>query len=46
MRRAGAGIEAIFPQQSIREMARTKRTAEGVMRDALKRATASAKLPD
>ena len=35
MKRAGAGIEAIFPQQSIREMARTKRTAEGVMRDAM-----------
>lgn len=35
MRRAGAGIEAIFPQQSIREMARTKRTADGVMRDAM-----------
>jgi hypothetical protein len=35
MNRTGAGIEAIFPQQSIREMARTKRTAEGVMRDAL-----------
>jgi len=35
MKRAGAGIEAIFPQQSIREMARTKRTAEGVMHDAM-----------
>ena len=35
MKRAGAGIEAIFPQQSIREMARTKRTAAGVMRDAM-----------
>lgn len=35
MRRSGAGIEPIFPQQSIREMVRTKRTAEGVMRDAL-----------
>lgn len=31
----GAGIEAIFPQQSIREMTRTQRTAEGVMSDAL-----------
>ena len=35
MRRAGAGIEPIFPQQSIREMTRTGRNAEGVMRDAL-----------
>lgn len=35
MKQAGTGIEAIFPQQSIREMARTKRTAEGVMRDAM-----------
>jgi len=35
MNRAGAGIEAIFPQQSIREMARTKRTPEGVMHDAM-----------
>ncbi len=32
---AGAGIEPIFPQQSIREMTRTHRTPEGVMRDAL-----------
>jgi len=36
MRRAGAGIEPIFPQQSIREMARTSRTAVEVMEDALK----------
>jgi hypothetical protein len=36
MRRAGTGIEAIFPQQSIREMARTSRTPAGVMHDALK----------
>ena len=35
MREAGAGIEPIFPQQSIREMARTGRTAGGVMADAL-----------
>jgi tagaturonate epimerase len=36
MRRAGAGIEPIFPQQSIREMARTGRTPINVMSDALK----------
>lgn len=35
MRRSGAGIEPIFPQQSIREMARTGRTPEQVMREAL-----------
>lgn len=35
MKRAGSGIEAIFPQQSIREMTRTKRTARQVMDDAL-----------
>ena len=35
MKRSGAGIEPIFPQQSIREMARTQRTPEGVMRDAI-----------
>ncbi len=35
MQRSGAGIEPIFPQQSIREMARTGRNPEGVMRDAL-----------
>jgi len=35
MKRAGSGIEAIYPQQSIREMARTNRTAEQVMSDAL-----------
>lgn len=34
MRRAGLGIEPIFPQQSIREMTRTQRTAEDVMKDA------------
>src|SRR5687768_9400073 len=38
MKRAGvaAGIEPIFPQQSIREMTRTHRTPEGVMADALR----------
>ncbi len=35
MRRAGHGIEPIFPQQSIREMTRTGRNPAGVMRDAL-----------
>ncbi|MCH2201158.1 MAG: tagaturonate epimerase family protein [Fuerstiella sp.] len=35
MNRAGAGIEPIFPQQSIREMTRTQRTARQVMDDAL-----------
>jgi len=35
MRRAGAGIAPIFPQQSIREMARTRRTPTQVMADAL-----------
>src|SRR3954452_22355330 len=35
IRRAGAGIEPIFPQQSIREMARTGRTPRQVMDDAL-----------
>jgi tagaturonate epimerase len=35
MKRSGAGIEAIFPQQSIREMARTHRTPSQVMDDAL-----------
>ena len=36
MKREGKGILPIFPQQSIREMARTSRTAEVVMSDALK----------
>jgi hypothetical protein len=36
MRAAGSGIRAIYPQQSIREMTRTARTAEGVMQDALR----------
>lgn len=35
MQRAGAGIAPIFPQQSIREMSRTGRTPQEVMRDAL-----------
>ncbi len=35
MRRSGAGIEPIYPQQSIREMARTNRSAQKVMDDAL-----------
>jgi hypothetical protein len=34
MRRAGSGIDPIFPQQSIREMARTSRTPDQVMADA------------
>lgn len=36
MQQAGSGIEPIFPQQSIREMSRTKRTPQQVMDDALK----------
>src|SRR5690606_29211333 len=35
MRRAGGAIQPIFCQQSIREMRRTSRTPEGVMKDAL-----------
>jgi tagaturonate epimerase len=35
MHRAGNGIEAIYPQQSIREMTRTHRSAAQVMNDAL-----------
>jgi tagaturonate epimerase len=35
LKRSGAGIEPIFPQQSIREMARTGRTPSRVMDDAL-----------
>src|SRR3954449_1566817 len=35
MRRAGAGLEPIFPQQSIREMARTGRSPRQVMDEAL-----------
>lgn len=41
MKRAGSGIEAIFPQQSIREMTRTRRTATQVMDDALAGAEAA-----
>ncbi len=41
MKRAGAGIEPIFPQQSIREMTRTRRTANQVMDDALAGARAA-----
>lgn len=36
MKRAGRGIEPIFVQQSIREMARTGRSPEQVMHDALR----------
>ena len=35
MKRAGSGIQPIFPQQSIREMTRTSRPPEEVMNDAL-----------
>ena len=35
MKEAGSGIQAIFPQQSIREMTRTNRTANEVMVDAM-----------
>jgi hypothetical protein len=35
MKRAGTGIQPIFPQQSIREMTRTRRTPPQVMQDAL-----------
>jgi hypothetical protein len=41
MKRCGAGIQAIYPQQSIREMTRTKRSAVEVMQDAMKAAEAS-----
>ncbi len=41
MQRSGQGIEAIFPQQSIREMGRTNRTAERVMDDAISGAAAA-----
>ena len=36
MQRYGQGMAPIFPQQSIREMTRTGRTATDVMRDALR----------
>ncbi|MFT5127355.1 MAG: hypothetical protein ACI8W8_000958 [Rhodothermales bacterium] len=35
MQRAGSGVDPIFPQQSIREMTRTNRTATQVMEEAL-----------
>jgi len=35
MKRSGAGIEPIYAQQSIREMARTSRSPEEVMKDAI-----------
>ena len=35
MKRCGAGIEANYPQQSIREMTRTQRTPQEVMDDAM-----------
>ncbi len=35
MKKAGGDIQPIFPQQSIREMTRTRRTPEQVMREAL-----------
>lgn len=38
MRRSGGGMAPIFAQQSIREMARTSRTPEGVMDDAMRAA--------
>ena len=41
MKRAGNGIEPIFPQQSIREMTRTNRSAQQVMDDAMAGASAA-----
>ena len=41
MKRAGGGMEPIFPQQSIREMTRTRRTPAEVMADALNGAQAA-----
>jgi hypothetical protein len=41
MKRSGAGIEPIFPQQSIREMTRTERTPQQVMSDAVEGARAA-----
>ena len=41
MKRSGAGIAPIFPQQSIREMTRTRRTPTQVMGDALRGASAA-----
>ncbi|MEQ9406471.1 MAG: tagaturonate epimerase family protein [Fuerstiella sp.] len=41
MKRSAHGIEPIFPQQSIREMTRTQRTAREVMDDAMNGARAA-----
>ncbi len=41
MKRCGAGIAPIFPQQSIREMTRTSRSPQQVMSDAMSGATAA-----
>ncbi len=41
MQRSGGSIEPIFPQQSIREMARTQRAPQHVMQDALQGARAA-----
>ena len=41
MKRSGGSIEPIFPQQSIREMTRTQRTAQQVMDDAMNGAKAA-----
>lgn len=41
MRRSGHSIAPIFPQQSIREMTRTSRTAEQVMRESMSGAIAA-----
>lgn len=41
MKRCGQGIAPIFPQQSIREMARTSRSPKQVMDDALRGAAAA-----
>ena len=41
MKRSANGIQPIFPQQSIREMTRTQRTAQQVMDDALDGAQAA-----
>jgi hypothetical protein len=40
MKRSGSGIEPIYPQQSIREMTRTNRTAQQVMDEAMEGASA------
>ncbi len=39
MQRAGAGMQPIFPQQSIREMTRTRRSPQQVMEESLAGAT-------